>query len=427
MIPFHPIANLFPLIEGNAFDDLVADVGDNGLRELIVIHEGQILDGRNRYRAMVASGQMNSETGAYSSKSVLNEGFRWFGSKPEDGDDPLKWVLSKNLHRRHLSQSQRAMVAAKLVNMPHGGDRSKQHRANLHDAPEAAQMMDVSERSIKTAKKVLRDGAEELQAAVDQRTVTVSLAAQLAALPIDEQREIVALADPRAIKAAAKKWRVADQQAKKDRRTAREADLANGQAALPEKNYGIIYADPEWRFEPYDQESGMDRAADNHYPTSDLQTLMRRDIGALAADDCILFLWATVPMLIEAICCLDAWGFASIDRDGATGFLTPDKRRSRYVSHFAWDKGRIITGYWNRGKHEVLLIATRGNPVAPAQGDQLASCFTAKSPRHSAKPDIVLDWIDEQWPNTPRIELNRRGKPRKGWDAWGNEVEIDTS
>ncbi len=67
MIPFHPIANLFPLIEGNAFDDLVADVGENGLRVLIVIHGGQILDGRNRYRAMVASGRMNSDAGAYSS------------------------------------------------------------------------------------------------------------------------------------------------------------------------------------------------------------------------------------------------------------------------------------------------------------------------------------------------------------------------
>ncbi|MES0071882.1 MT-A70 family methyltransferase [Mesorhizobium sp. M0058] len=213
-------------------------------------------------------------------------------------------------------------------------------------------------------------------------------------------------------------------------RDQREAELAAGQRALPTAKFGLILADPEWRFEPYSRSTGMDRAADNHYPTSSLDTIMARDVASIAADDCILFLWATAPMLIEAICVLDAWGFAVLERDAEIGLLRPVKTDARYVTSFAWLKERIITGYWNRGKHELLLVATRGHPVAPDMYDpKLPSWFegeaiTAPSGAHSAKPELFLDWIDKLWPNTPKIELNRRGPARPGWEAWGLEADL---
>lgn len=171
----------------------------------------------------------------------------------------------------------------------------------------------------------------------------------------------------------------------------------------------------------------MDRAAENHYPTMKLEEIMALDVGAIAEKDCILFMWATVPMLAEAFCVADAWGFCWLDRN-QSGHLVPIKDNARYVSSWAWLKEKIITGYWNRGKHEVLLIFTRGNPVAPAMGDQLPSwvegeAVVAPQGAHSAKPELFLDWIDSLWPNTPKIELNRRGPARPGWDAWGNEAE----
>lgn len=230
----------------------------------------------------------------------------------------------------------------------------------------------------------------------------------------------------RAIQPAVKAIREEVQAEKKERRQAREIELGARQAALPQKKYGIIVADPEWRFEPYSAETGMDRAADNHYPTSDLATIMGRDVGALAAKDCVLFLWATAPMLVEAICVLDAWGFAWIERDATTGFLAPNKAHARYVTNFCWIKQKMAGGYWNRGKHELLLVATRGNPVAPAQGEQLKSDFegiahAADATGHSAKPEDFMAWIDANWPNTPKIELNAR-HARPGWDAWGLEA-----
>lgn len=191
---------------------------------------------------------------------------------------------------------------------------------------------------------------------------------------------------------------------KAERRAQRELELASEQTALPNQRYGVIVADPEWRFEPYSRETGMDRAADNHYPTSLTEIIAERDVANIAADDCVLFLWATVPMLEDAMEVLKAWGF-------------------KYKSHAVWDKVHIGTGYWFRNRHELLLVGTKGDIPAPAMGDQFASVMTIARKEHSAKPEQFLELIEQYFPNLPKIELNRRGPPRPGWDAWGNEVE----
>jgi N6-adenosine-specific RNA methylase IME4 len=190
---------------------------------------------------------------------------------------------------------------------------------------------------------------------------------------------------------------------KAERRAEREADLASKQTALPNKRYGVIVADPEWRWEPWSRETGMDRAADNHYPTSCTEVIAARDVASIAADDCVLFLWATVPMLPQALQVMKAWGFA-------------------YLSGAVWVKDRIGTGYWFRNRHELLLVGTRGNVPAPAMGTQWDSVIAAAAGEHSAKPDAVLKMIEAYFPSLPKIELNCRGVPRPGWDPWGNEA-----
>ena len=125
--------------------------------------------------------------------------------------------------------------------------------------------------------------------------------------------------------------------------------------ALPDKKYAVIVADPEWRFEPRSRETGMDRAADNHYPTSELDAIKARGVASIAADDCVLFLWATAPMLPQALAVMEAWGFA-------------------YKSHAIWVKDRIGTGYWFRNKHELLLIGPEGTSGS-SDGDTMGSRF----------------------------------------------------
>lgn len=213
-------------------------------------------------------------------------------------------------------------------------------------------------------------------------------------------------------KAAAKRQAVSSVEAtaaeraaeKKERRQERETDLGARQAALPDRRYGVILADPEWRFEPYSRETGMDRAADNHYPTSVASVIAERDVAAIAAPDCVLFLWATVPMLPQALMVMQAWGF-------------------EYRSNCVWIKDRLGTGYWFRNKHELLLVGARGGIPAPAPGTQFPSAIEAAVGEHSAKPEAFLEVIEAYFPTLPKIELNRRGQSRPGWDSWGNETD----
>jgi N6-adenosine-specific RNA methylase IME4 len=179
-------------------------------------------------------------------------------------------------------------------------------------------------------------------------------------------------------------------------RALREADLAGKQAALPDKHYGVIYADPPWKFEPY-----SNRSAENHYPTMDLNDILSLKVPA--ADDCVLFLWARVPMLPQALRVMDSWGFD-------------------YVSNYVWVKDRVGTGYWGRNKHELLLIGTRGNIPAPAPGTQPISAITAPTDGHSTKPPEFRKIIEQMFPNLPRLEMFARGSI-DGWDVFGNESE----
>lgn len=195
---------------------------------------------------------------------------------------------------------------------------------------------------------------------------------------------------------------LARQGSKKEQRDARERALADKQLALPEKKYGVIYADPEWQFKTYSRETGLDRAADNHYTTSATAEICARPVGDIAADDCVLFLWATVPMLTDALAVMAAWGFT-------------------YKSHAVWIKNHVGTGYWFRNKHELLLVGTRGKIPAPAMGEQWDSAIEAPLGEHSQKPARFYELIEHYFANLPKIELNARAA-RPGWDAWGAEA-----
>lgn len=170
----HPLANIFPLMAADEYVALKSDIRQYGLREAIWILDGQILDGRNRFKAC-------QEVGV---TPVLKE---------YEGDDPAAFVVSLNLKRRHLSESQRAMVAAKLETLKQGRPNKD---ANLHDSSvsrsEAASLLNVSPRSVATAKKVEEQAEPELVEAVANGQVSVSAAAMATALPREEQQAIMA-------------------------------------------------------------------------------------------------------------------------------------------------------------------------------------------------------------------------------------------
>jgi ParB-like chromosome segregation protein Spo0J len=173
-----------PLLEDRDLDSLVTDIRTHGLREAVVLFEGAILDGRNRYRACQIA-------------EVVPRFEDWTPLHP--GDTPLTFVLSRNLERRHLNESQRAMIAARLANLPDGLRKDHAQGASI-EAPtsqaEAARRLNVGRPSVQRAAKLLRNGIPDLIAAVDRGCLSVSSASALAELPAAEQLKIATAVDP---------------------------------------------------------------------------------------------------------------------------------------------------------------------------------------------------------------------------------------
>ena len=379
-LQFHPLADIFPLVEGAEFDELVADIREHGLHEPIVVFEDKILDGRNRYRACDAAGVEPTFT-VYS------------------GDDPVSYVVSLNLRRRHLSESQRAMVAAKLATLKDG------QRADLVEGlpiGRASEMLNVGERSVARAREVQEHGAPELIHAVEQGSVSVSAAADVATLSAQEQREIVARGE-RAILRAAQDIRARKAEIRRAERIERLAATCNQSAPFPsDRRYAVLYADPPWHFNVYNEESGIESAAGNHYSTMSLEEICALPVLSLASPDAALFMWTTVPHLRESFDVLVAWGF-------------------EYKTNIVWVKDKIGLGYFVRNQHELLLVATRGDMPSPSPANRPPSVISASRREHSRKPDEAYALIERMYPDLPKIELFAR-QARPGWAAWGNEV-----
>ena len=386
-VRWHEYANLFPMLNGEPFDALVEDIRQNGVCEPIVMLDGAILDGRNRY---MAARQLGVE----------------YPVKQYQGDNPLAFVISHNLHRRHLSESQRAMVAGKLANMNRTDTLIQNRGANLPNGSvtnaTAAELLNVSERSVKTARKVRDKADESLVEAVESGTVSVSAAADVADLPKQEQAEIVAKGEAE-ILAAAKDIRAKKAAKKREERIEKIAEISKGNAELDTSTrYPVIYADPPWRYENPPM-GGTNRSIENHYPTMTLEEICAMPVVDLATDDAMLYLWATAPKLKECMEVIEAWGF-------------------EYRTNMIWDKQKIGMGYHARNQHEILLIAKRGKIPPPEAGKQPSSLISAPRGKHSEKPVEFYEIIEAAYPTLPKIELFCRS-PREGWAVWGNQSE----
>jgi N6-adenosine-specific RNA methylase IME4 len=383
-IESHPLAEIFPLLEGEAFAELIKDIAAKGLHEPIVLHEGRILDGRNRYRGC-------QEAGVAPRFEIYT------------GADPLGYFISLNLKRRHLDESQRAMVAARIATLQLGANQHTRGSENLPTQVQAAELLNVSDRSVRSARTVQAAGASELVEAVDRGDLKVSVAANIATLSKEEQRAILANLDQREILNVAKDIRAQHMEQRHAERIKRLAKISEGSAALPTgQRFPVIYADPPWYFEVYDSVSGTARTPDAYYPCMSTEEICALSVCELATDDAALFLWTTAPHLQESFRVIEAWGF-------------------RYTTNIAWMKDKAGLGYWVRNQHELLLIATRGSMPSPAPSRRPTSIIQSPRREHSRKPDEAHALIERMYPDLPKIELFARGT-RAGWAAWGNQA-----
>jgi N6-adenosine-specific RNA methylase IME4 len=405
LLRFHPLANLFPMLLDQELSDLGDDIRENGQVETVKLHKGLILDGRNRYTACQRKGI-----------AVRTELF--------EGDDraALNFVIAKNLKRRHLSESQRAMVAARLATLKLGDNQHKAQAAQIcapaldlggdvaePSAPlsqtEAAEMLNVSRRTVQTAAKVQEKAAPELQQAVETGKVAVSTAAEIAeALPAAEQAKVARMSEDE-ILAKAKEIR----QHKNTQRRAERADdirkKAEASTDLPTgRKFPLIYMDPPSKYAAGDS----DRSTENHYPTMTEKEIAALPVSDLALDKCVLLIWTTVPWLEKTLRLINGWGFT-------------------FQSCAVWDKEVIGLGHWWQNQHEILIGASRGNPVMPENGSIMGpSLYREKKGRHSAKPEYFRAMIDgvPEWKDWPKVELFPRGTLPTNWHGWGNEARL---
>lgn len=182
--PAHPFAEIFPLhIEGQSFFDFADDIKANGLREKIMMYKKMVLDGRRRERGCRRAG-------------IAPEYEEFKGTEA----DALAYVISRNLHRRHLGEGERALIAAKIVTARQGSpgigkNKETSQNATFTDKPvtakEAAAMTGSTEAKVDRAKKVIKNGTPALQAAVADETISVSDAAKVSSEPPNVQDNAV--------------------------------------------------------------------------------------------------------------------------------------------------------------------------------------------------------------------------------------------
>jgi N6-adenosine-specific RNA methylase IME4/ParB-like chromosome segregation protein Spo0J len=373
----HPAADLFPVMKDAEFEAFKEDIRQNGQQIPILVQHGQLIDGRHRYRAC-----------------------RELGIAPKieeisDGESIERLIISLNQHRRHLSDGQRAMIAARLANIQVGGN---QHTGGVSQK-QAADDLKVSVASVQRAKAVLNTGTDELIQAVDAGTLDVSNAAKIADLDQATQRAILdAVADKEILAKAKLLRKAANDERRAKRIDAIEAKRANNQPLDPAKGpYSVIYADPPWDY--------MGEVAVG-YPTMTMEEICAMPVDELAAEDAVLFLWCSASLMQEALDVIKAWGFT-------------------YKTQAIWDKQHPGQGVYFRIQHEVLMIATRGTLPEVQDTARAASVFKFPRGEHSRKPVYGYELIEKMYPELNKIELFCRGVPHAGWSGWGNECITD--
>jgi len=165
---------------------------------------------------------------------------------------------------------------------------------------------------------------------------------------------------------------------------------------MPLGEFDIIYADPPWKYKI----DFLTASPNNHYLVLGTQEICQLQIPT--SENAVLFLWATNPLLEDALEVMKAWGF-------------------EYKTNVVWIKDKFGTGFYVRGQHELLLIGTKGDAHPPNESNRFSSVVNAEVKEHSEKPEEIYRLIEAMYPDKTYLELFAR-KQRPKWKSWGNEV-----
>jgi len=368
---FHEYANIFPILGNAELEELRTDIEQNGLVEPIVLYEGKILDGRNRATACEALGI----------EPVFVE---------YTGNNPIAYVVSKNLKRRHLTTGQRAAIAAEIANMPPHRPEVSPKYLGLTSQEEAAKQLNVSDESIRQAKKV-RETTPEVFQSLKEGKVGLQDALRITKFEPEQRKVIVEkIVNGKSVADVMREQKNAEKQANIE-------NLCKQEAKMPDGTFHCIVIDPPWNYgTTYDADG---RRVANPYPEMTQEELKELDIRA--KDDCVLFLWTTQRFIWDAKELLEQWGF-------------------EYRSILVWDKEKMGMGDLLRMQCEFCLIGIKGKPILN-NPQNIRDIIREARREHSRKPQGFYDIVETLCPYK-KIEYFAR-EQRKGYEVYGNDTE----
>lgn len=177
---------------------------------------------------------------------------------------------------------------------------------------------------------------------------------------------------------------------------------------LPPGIFDVIMADPPWQYE----NTGVIAAAEKHYSTMNTEEIAHyvdennTEIKAKFAENAAIFLWVTNPFVEDALALIATWGF-------------------QYKTNLVWVKEDLKkpgTGFYVRGRHELLFVCTRGSFVPDMVGKEpIGSVIFAPVREHSKKPDEAYEIAEKMYPGRRYLELFARNE-RDNWESWGDEI-----
>lgn len=389
--------DLIPALTEEEYKQLETNILSEGIRDSLLVWNGILIDGHNRYEIATKYGL---------SYDVQEMEFA-------DRAEAERWIILNQFGRRNLSKYDRTELALKLK--PIIEAEAKKNQGTRNDLTSVRNLTEVATDEKQGCQK--SDKADVV--AAPKKTIdTKKEIAKVAGVSHDtiaKVEKIQAKATPE-IKKAVKSGKMSINQAyQATRREEKKAevkkridDYAKVQTGVidikkAEKKYNIIYADPPWRY----WESGNKNQSE-HYSTMTIEDICNLPIKDIAANDSVLFLWVTYPILDSAFKVIESWGF----KYSTAAFVWVKKNKTADTPFFG-------CGAWTRANSELCLLATRGS--VQRLDATISQVIESPIEEHSKKPDVVRDLIERLVGKLPRVELFCR-HPADGWDVWGNEA-----
>ena len=395
----HPVASIFPLLDEVELRALAEDIRQHGLREPVVriwaqdpaavegVGTSLILDGRNRLRACELA-------------RVATEFSEYTG--PSDTTALLAYVKSRNLARRHLDESARAMVAARALTLYEKAAKERMRAGGKapkggHTVPDPGRARDaaaidfgVSGRLVQAAKTVLENAEPEVIRSAERGELAVSAAADLAKLEPSVQREVLERARGRAGSVRS--------MVRQHERARLAEQIEREPTPAPKGPFRVIVVDPPWPYESRNDD-GTHRGV-MPYPPMSIEAICMLGVEAIAHEDAALLLWTTNQFLDEAFDVARAWDFEQ-------------------KTMLTWVKDKMGLGNYLRNQTEHCLLCIRGKPTLTLTNQ--TTILRGPVREHSRKPDEFYELVESLCPGS-KVELFAR-EPRPGWARWGAEAE----